>query len=153
MNILLNFKSYFKFLNRNKAYTTINLFGLSISSMFVLLIAVYTWQELSTDSFQENKERIYLVGSEELPCFGAAVPYMLKERYPEVEKVCPMVFDQASNAPIESDGKKINASIAFVDSTFFDLFSFRLLQCFLYTIGFSQELFFTIFKLCANASV
>lgn len=128
MNILLNFKSYFKFLNRNKAYTTINLFGLSISSMFVLLIAVYTWQELSTDSFQENKERIYLVGSEELPCFGAAVPYMLKERYPEVEKVCPMVFDQASNAPIESDGKKINASIAFVDSTFFDLFSFRLLQ-------------------------
>lgn len=106
MNILLNFKSYFKFLNRNKAYTTINLFGLSISSMFVLLIAVYTWQELSTDSFQENKERIYLVGSEELPCFGAAVPYMLKERYPEVEKVCPMVFDQASNAPIESDGKK-----------------------------------------------
>lgn len=40
MNNLLNFKSFFKFLGRNKAYTLIDVFGLSVSLMFVLLIAV-----------------------------------------------------------------------------------------------------------------
>lgn len=62
MNLILNTKSYLNFLSRNKGYTAIDLFGLSISLMFVLLIAVYTAQELSTDSFQKNKERIYFVG-------------------------------------------------------------------------------------------
>ena len=47
MNNLLNFKSFFKFLGRNKAYTLIDVFGLSVSLMFVLLIAVYTVQEMS----------------------------------------------------------------------------------------------------------
>ena len=50
MNNLLNFKSFFKFLGRNKAYTLIDVFGLSVSLMFVLLIAVYTVQEMSTDN-------------------------------------------------------------------------------------------------------
>lgn len=128
MNLLLNWKTYLKFLSRNKGYTAIDLFGLSVSLMFVLVIAVYVWQELSTDQFQEKKERIYVVGNEESPCFGAAIPYMIKERYPEVEKVCPMVFDQTSNTMLESGETRMNADVAFVDSTFFDIFSFRLLQ-------------------------
>ena len=92
MNLLLNWKTYLKFLSRNKGYTAIDLFGLSVSLMFVLVIAVYVWQELSTDQFQEKKERIYVVGNEEGPYLGAAIPYMIKERYPEIEKVCPMVL-------------------------------------------------------------
>ena len=52
MNNLLNFKSFLKFLGRNKAYTLIDVFGLSVSLMFVLLIAVYTVQEMSTDKFR-----------------------------------------------------------------------------------------------------
>ena len=128
MNLLLNWKTYLKFLSRNKGYTAIDLFGLSVSLMFVLIIAVYVWQELSTDQFQEKKERIYVVGNEEVPCLGAAIPYMMKERYPEIEKVCPIVFDQASNTLLESGETKMNAHVAFVDSTFFDIFSFRLLQ-------------------------
>lgn len=38
MNNLLNFKSFFKFLRRNKAYTLIDVFGLSVSLMFVLIV-------------------------------------------------------------------------------------------------------------------
>ena len=45
MNRLLDFKSFFKFLGRNKAYTFIDVFGLSVSLMFVLLIALYTTQD------------------------------------------------------------------------------------------------------------
>ena len=56
MGLLVQFKSFFKFLERNKSYTLINVGGLSVSLMFVLLIAVYTVQELSTDQFHENKD-------------------------------------------------------------------------------------------------
>ena len=128
MNVISNWKTYMKFLSRNKGYTAIDLFGLSVSLMFVLFIAVYTWQELSTDKFQEKGDRIYLVGNESQPVMGAAIPYMMKERYPEIEKVCPMVLGQWSGTPIESNGVNLNASLMFADSTFFDLFSFRLLQ-------------------------
>ena len=88
MNNLLNFKSFLKFLGRNKAYTLIDVFGLSVSLMFVLLIAVYTVQEMSTDKFHTKADRIYLVGNENWMATGAAIPYKIKERYPEVEKEC-----------------------------------------------------------------
>ena len=38
MKQLFNLKSYFTFLSRNKVYTAINVFGLSISLMFVIII-------------------------------------------------------------------------------------------------------------------
>ena len=100
MNRLLDFKSFFKFLGRNKAYTFIDVFGLSVSLMFVLLIALYTTQELSTDKQHTKADRIYLVGNDNFLATGAAIPYMIKERYPEVEKVCPAVLDQAGNAVV-----------------------------------------------------
>ena len=53
MNNLLNFKSFFKFLGRNKAYTLIDVFGLSVSLMFVLLIAVYTCLLYTSDAADE----------------------------------------------------------------------------------------------------
>ena len=87
MNNLLNFKSFLKFLGRNKAYTLIDVFGLSVSLMFVLLIAVYTVQEMSTDKFHTKADRIYLVGNENWMATGAAIPYKIKERYPEVERI------------------------------------------------------------------
>ena len=50
MNNLLNIKSFLKFLSRNKGYTAIDVFGLSVSLMFVILIAVYVERELNIDS-------------------------------------------------------------------------------------------------------
>ena len=40
MKQLFNLKSYFTFLSRNKVYTAINVFGLSISLMFVIIIGL-----------------------------------------------------------------------------------------------------------------
>ena len=128
MNTLSNWKTYLKFLSRNKGYTAVELFGLSVSLMFVLVIAVYTWQELSTDRFQANRERIYFLGFEESEGTAGAIPYQLKERYPEIERVCPMIINQIHGAPVESEGRRVNGDIMFADTTFFDVFSFRLLQ-------------------------
>ena len=128
MNNLLNFKSFLKFLGRNKAYTLIDVFGLSVSLMFVLLIAVYTVQEMSTDKFHTKADRIYLVGNENWMATGAAIPYKIKERYPEVEKVCPVVADNSSNIVVVSGDRKLKANVMFADSTFFDFFDIRLLM-------------------------
>ena len=128
MNNLLNFKSFLKFLGRNKAYTLIDVFGLSVSLMFVLLIAVYTVQEMSTDKFHTKADRIYLVGNENWMATGAAIPYKIKERYPEVEKVCPVVAGNSSDIVVVSGDRKLKANVMFADSTFFDFFDFRLLQ-------------------------
>ena len=53
MNNLLNIKSFLKFLSRNKGYTAIDVFGLSVSLMFVILIAVYEERDLNIDNSEE----------------------------------------------------------------------------------------------------
>lgn len=126
MNNLLNFKSFFKFLNNNKGYTAIDVFGFSVSLMFVMLIAVYTVQELSTDSFHTKADRIYVLGNEDGPVAGAAIAYKVKDRYPEVEKACPVVSKGFDGMAVVSGEKKLKADLLFADSTFFDLFDFRL---------------------------
>ena len=73
-NLLSNWKTYLKFLDRNRTYTAIELFGLSISLLFVILIGIYVWQELSVDRFHEKRDRIYIIGSENTPATGAAIP-------------------------------------------------------------------------------
>ena len=67
MNNLLNIKSFLKFLSRNKGYTAIDVFGLSVSLMFVILIAVYVERELNIDKQQANYDRIVAIGNEEFP--------------------------------------------------------------------------------------
>ena len=126
MNNLFNVRSFFKFLSRNKAYTAIDIFGLSVSLMFVILIAVYTVQEFSTDNFQENRDRIYVLGYEENAVSGVPVAYRLQERYPEIEKVCPVISNNFNKSIVRVDDKKLDADLCFADSSFFHVFSFQL---------------------------
>lgn len=128
MNNVLNFNSFLKFLSKNKAYTAIDVFGLSISLMFVILITVYTAQELATDKFHENRDRIYVIGNENGPATALPIPYRLQDRYPEIEKVCPVIAGYFNNWQVFYGDKKLKASMTCVDSTFFDFFSFKLLE-------------------------
>lgn len=127
MNNLLNLKTFFKFLGRNKAYTFINVFGLSLSLMFVILIAVYVKQELSIDKFHEKGDQIYLLGNEDGVGTAYRLAYRIQDRYPEIEKVCPLVPTWEKRA-ISIGDTKLNAGHMFVDTTFFDMFSFTLVE-------------------------
>lgn len=106
----------------------IDVFGLSVSLMFVILIAVYTVQELDTDNFHEKGSRIYVLGNETGPMTGVPVPYRLQERYPEIEKVCPVIANSFGNMQVFYGDKKLKSSWLCADSTFFDFFSFKLLE-------------------------
>ncbi|WP_370860667.1 ABC transporter permease [Parabacteroides faecis] len=127
MNNLVNFKSFFKFLSRNKTYTAIDIFGLSVSLMFVILIAVYSVQELSTDKYHEKGDRIYVLSSEANTGSAYKLAYRLQERYPEIEKVCPVAPWGFYHTSVTVTDKNFNAELMFADTTFFDFFSFPLL--------------------------
>ena len=124
-------KSYFKFLSRNKAYTFINIAGLVVSLMFIILMGDYTWRQYSIDSWHENADRIYLMGSNEDFFMWPQVAGEVKEMCPEVEKTCCVMsqngrikYGQRETMAKESD----YGNILLVDSTFFHFFSFPLVQ-------------------------
>ena len=124
-------KSYFKFLSRNKAYTFINIAGLVVSLMFIILMGDYTWRQYSIDSWHENADRIYLMGSNEDFFMWPQVAGEVKEMCPEIEKTCCVMsqngrikYGQRETMAKESD----YGNILLVDSTFFHFFSFPLMQ-------------------------
>jgi putative ABC transport system permease protein len=126
MNNLLNFKSFFTFLKRNKAFTAINVFGLSVSLMFVILILVYASQGLSTDRFQKNADNIYVIGHDGGMGFAWRIGERVAEKYPEIDKMCPVVV--MPGAGVFSGDKKYKADMLVTDTTFFTMFTFPLVQ-------------------------
>ena len=56
-------KSYFKFLSRNKLYTAIEAFGLSVALGFVVILGAYAMMEYGVGKGNEKAKEIYAVGS------------------------------------------------------------------------------------------
>lgn len=75
--------------------------------MFVILIAVYVERELNIDKQQANYDRIVAVGNEDFLESAVPVSYWLEERYPEIEKVCPVITDQGKSKQIFYGDKKL----------------------------------------------
>ena len=121
-----NLRTYFKFLSKNQFYTFISIFGFSVSLMFVILLSLYTKQELSVDNFHEKKDRIYLMSHDHGANFGNTVAPFVKDKCPEVEAYCRV---HMQNVQAKGKGEeKFRAECLFADSTFFKMFSFRLIE-------------------------
>lgn len=120
-------KSFWNFLRKNKLYAVVNLVGLTVSMAFVLLLAVYIQRQLSTDSFQQNADRIYVVANEDNVTMGYWLDKHLKNNFPEIEKGC-CVANIASAAAFNIDGERVYGSTMAADSTFFEMFSYDLVE-------------------------
>lgn len=123
-------KSFFVFLSRNKGYTLINFFGLSVSLMFVMLIGLYTWQEKSIDRQVANANRIEVLCTDfgdGNVCEGTHHVNIkhLRKQYPEIESACGACF---ANAWLSVGGDYTPANILVVDTTFFHVFDYQLLE-------------------------
>jgi len=119
--------SFWNFLRKNKLYGTINLVGLTVSMAFVLLLAAYIQRQLSTDSFQENADRIYVIANEDNVTMGYWLDKHLKNNFPEIEKGC-CVANISSSAAFSIDGERVYGSTMAADSTFFEMFSYDLVK-------------------------
>jgi putative ABC transport system permease protein len=132
------FKNYFKvafrYLLRNKGYTTINILGLATGIACCLLIMLFVRSEFSYDKFHSKSDRIYRAWVREhyekqddiidittpLPLAGA-----LQTSYPEIEATC-RVFNL--NSLVKTGERSFSEDLRMVDSTFFRIFDFALLQ-------------------------
>ncbi len=124
-------KSYFNFLRRNKAYALIDVLGLALSMMFVVIIGCYWWQETHIDSQQTKADRMYWVGLD----FGGErgknlgthwrVQHVLRDKFPEIE-TSTAIF--RNHRWLVYNDENIETDCFFVDSTFYDVFDFKMLQ-------------------------
>ncbi len=127
-------KIAFRNLWKKKAFSLINIIGLSIGLTCCLLMAIYIRHELSYDQFQEKGDRIARVIMEY--SFGGAtqkgnftstkVAPSFTRNFAEVEMAVRM---SATSRVIRYQDKLFNErSFVYADSTFLDMFSFKLLQ-------------------------
>ncbi len=122
-------KSYFRFLSRNKLYTTIEVFGMAIAIAFVVFIGSFVIREYNTDSEIKKQGNIYIGHSERLFFGSATIKEQLEGKFPEVEDMCRMMnthifggLKMTFQAGDYTDRQK--ASI--VDENFFRFFPFPL---------------------------
>lgn len=122
-------KSYFRFLSRNKLYTTIEVFGMAIAIAFVVFIGSFVIREYNTDSEIKKLGNIYIGHSERLFFGSATIKEQLEGKFPEVEEMCRMMnthifggLKMTFQAGDYTDRQK--ASI--VDENFFRFFPFPL---------------------------
>ncbi len=132
-------KNYFKIALRNlkkdKVYSFINIFGLAIGITCCLLILLYISDELSYDNFHAKADRIYRVNTDlkfggtelALPVCSDMVGPIMKKDYPQVEEYV-RIYSYNDNKLVRK-GNNFNEErpVAFVDSTFFKVFSFPVL--------------------------
>lgn len=87
---MLFLKSFLRRLISHKAFTFINLFGLTFALAFILLIGSYLLQETSFDKFYKNIDNIYLLTDSlgNNANIDFRVKQILKENLPEVKNAC-----------------------------------------------------------------
>jgi putative ABC transport system permease protein len=130
-------KSYFRYAFRNlvkqRGRTLINLIGLSFSMALVIIIYLYTTGELSYNNFHEKRDRVYrmysgvdLLGEDRYysPFQTAEMADALKEIIPGIERTCLL---KSTAVFLGLEGELFHEHVGFVDSTFFDLFTYEFL--------------------------
>ena len=123
-------------LNKNRVFNGINISGLAIGLASAIFIILYIRNETNFDRFHENGPNIYrlymegkMAGQEFKGAWGN--PNMgptFYEEIPEVENFCR--FDFYSNQLMwkDPDTKYLENGILLADSSFFEMFSIRLLE-------------------------
>lgn len=119
-------KTYFTFLNRNKLFTFVNLVGLSISLMFVLLIANMVTRQLTVDRNLKDADRIWVYSNEYYAGGHYRLGTLFQERYPEIEDWCAV--NSYQRFVVEADNRQVNGNIAVVRKNFFRFFTLPLVS-------------------------
>jgi len=130
-------KIAFRNLFKQFGYTFINIAGLAIGLACSILISIYVINELTYDRFHEGADRIYRIGVQgkmlgnDLNQAVTASPMyrVLQTEYPEVEHVTRVT--SLRGWLLRYGDKKFTETaetFKFADSTFFDVFSFKLIK-------------------------
>jgi len=134
-------KHYFKIvlrnLWRNKTYSFINIFGLTLGLICFLLIALYVFDELTYDSFHANASNTYRVVETRISPEGkeskvAAVGYKIAEQspvsIPEVKKAARFTTLGRTNVSDPAVTNTFYESFSIANPEFLQVFDFKLIE-------------------------
>lgn len=133
-------KTALRFLRNNKTFTFINIIGLSIGTLCCLYILLYIEEQYSYDRHEDHASDIYRVtstlkinGDHHLMATSSPpVAPAMKQDFPEVQQVTrvfhPRIFGADQHLLKYKDRSFYEKDALFVDSTFFDLFTYRFLR-------------------------
>ena len=137
MMIKNNFKIALRNLKSRKAYTLINVIGLTLGISCAIVIFTLVKYHLSFDTFHSKADRIYRVITEsqtEGTSYNSGTPSPLgeaiREDYTFTEKVARVASFSKSLISFNSSGgiMKFEENIAFAEQSFFDILDFPLIR-------------------------
>ncbi|HVX28527.1 MAG TPA: ABC transporter permease [Parafilimonas sp.] len=134
------FKNYFKTawrsLWKNKFYTLINISGLGVGLATGIMLLLWVQNELSYDKFHPDYKNIYQLSSH-LPSNGSTVTWewvpgplaVYAKSIPQVQSIVRTGAQGDQVISTKDKSKMLDGNIAaYVDSGFFSMFNFKLLQ-------------------------
>ncbi len=130
------FRVTLRSLNKNKAFNAINIAGLAIGLASAIFIILYILSEASYDKFNERGADIYrlyiegkMAGEEFTGAWNAPIAGpTFYEEIPEIENFCRFDFRSNQLVWVDPDNKNLEDRILLADSSFFEMFSIKLLE-------------------------
>jgi putative ABC transport system permease protein len=123
--------SYFKIawrsIRRYKAYSLINILGLTMGIASCLIIFLVVKHEMSYDAFHRKADRIYRVTLNAIdfnPCVSMAIVPALRTDFPELENVSQVWYRQSGVVKVGQD-RYSEKAFAFADSDFTQVFDYQ----------------------------
>lgn len=120
-------KSYFTFLSRNKLYTVIQLFGLSVSLGVVILLASYAHIEYSVSAKKVTDEPVYAVGPSDYIGMTLGTPKAFFPSVPEIKDWTAISSKFNGYANVGDDFYQVD--LFAVSPNFFQFFDYKLEGC------------------------
>ncbi|RFZ95207.1 ABC transporter permease [Mucilaginibacter conchicola] len=118
---------------KNKLFSFINIFGLSVGIAFTMLMAAYVWQEWSVNHDLRNADNQYIIQSKwkdpsqgyELTAIGD-LPKALKEQYPNL--VANYYHWDGVSSTVSKGDLHFRESLQVGDSTFLSMYGLKMLH-------------------------
>ncbi len=119
--------TYFKFLSKNKLYTAIEAFGLSVALGFIILLASYARTEFSVGARQPLSKQLYAIGTEDMVGMTLGTGEEFFPSMPEISSWTRIAV--YGDADITVDGEYCQVKADVLDTNFLKLFDYRLTGC------------------------
>jgi putative ABC transport system permease protein len=119
---------------RNPLNSTVIIISLAIGMACTNLIMIFVTSELKTDSFQQNRDRIYLLkcdnpyekGAQMSTCRKGGAEYM-KANFSQVEDFCRIRYGNTQKIMVGNQIFNDNRAVFETSANFFKIFSYKLL--------------------------
>lgn len=130
------FKHYIKvairLIKRSFLFSSINMLGFVLGMTAAFLIYLWIVDELTFEDFNKNRNAIYRVIREEetangqIPSTVTPLSEAFRNEFPKVENATFIKY--GAKLTLSNEDKTTDAVYAYVDTTFFDVFSFPVLE-------------------------